>query len=113
MAAVTRRTKSREGKDISSPRSSFVGKQGGANRAKGEPSLRYVFACSRKMVCIKTISFACRTEVLGGAQRLVLGMYTVTSAVGFIPAGQSQMITVECLTGDKPGRYEEVGVENI
>ena len=59
------------------------------------------------------ISFVCRTEVLGGSPRLVLGVYTVTPALGLIPAGQSQTITVDCLTGDKPGRHEEVDIESI
>ena len=39
----------------------------------------------------------------------MLGLYTVNPALGAILPGQSQTITVDCLTGDKPGRYEEVG----
>lgn len=49
---------------------------------------------------------SCRTEVLGGAQRLVLGIFTVNQACGIILAGQSQTITVDCI-GDKPGKHEE------
>ena len=49
--------------------------------------------------------------MLGGSPRLVLGVYTVTPALGLIPAGQCQTITVDCLTGDKPGRHEEVDTE--
>ena len=49
-----------------------------------------------------------RTEVIGGSQRLVLGMFTISSAMGTILAGQSQLITVDCIADDKPGYREEV-----
>ncbi len=46
--------------------------------------------------------------MIGGSQRLVLGMFTVNSAMGTISAGQSQLITVDCIADDKPGYREEV-----
>ena len=70
MAAASRRTKSREGRDIGSPRSSFVGKQGGANKTKGEASLRYVCVSNRKLlVCIKTSLFLLFPSPLSAGQR--------------------------------------------
>ena len=88
-AAAKARTKSREGRDggLTSSRSSLAGKPGG-NKGRVEASLR--------------------TEVIGGVQRLVLGVFMMNPAQGSIPAGQSQTITVEC-TADKQGTYSEVG----
>lgn len=60
---------------------------------------------SRKII---SLLYDCRTEVIGGSQRLVLGMFTVNSAMGTISAGQSQLITVDCIADDKPGYREEI-----
>ena len=38
---------------------------------------------------------------------MVLGLFTVNSAMGVISPGQSVVITVECVA-DKPGKHEEV-----
>ncbi len=46
--------------------------------------------------------------MIGGSQRLVLGMFTVNSAMGSILAGQSQIITVDCIADDKSGPREEI-----
>ena len=88
-AAAKARTKSREGREggIASARSSMMTKSGAGNAKNKEASLR--------------------TEVMGGSQRLVLGMFTVTPAMGPIQAGQSQTITVDCVA-DKPGSHEEI-----
>ena len=46
--------------------------------------------------------------MIGGSQRLVLGMFTINTAMGSIAAGQSQIITVDCIADDKPGSREEI-----
>ena len=46
-----------------------------------------------------------RTEVLGGSQKLVLGIFTISPAMGTVSAGQSTVINVDC-AGDKLGKQE-------
>ena len=43
----------------------------------------------------------------GGNQRVVLGMFNVYPGFGFISAGSSQLITVDCVA-ETPGKCEEV-----
>ena len=48
----------------------------------------------------------CRTEVLSGTPKLVLGMFTINPAFGSVLPGQNQMILVDCVA-DKAGKWEE------
>jgi len=52
------------------------------------------------------VYFLVRTEVLGGSQKLILGMYAVYPAFGAISPGQTQTVTVDCIA-DKPGVTQE------
>lgn len=66
-------------------------------------------SCNSFVFTIFHLLYVCtfRTEVTGGSQRLVLGMFTVNSAMGSIPAGNSQIVSVDCIA-DKPGKHEEI-----
>ena len=45
--------------------------------------------------------------MVGGIQKLTLGMFTVYSATGTVGANQSQQINVECMA-DRQGKHTEV-----
>ena len=51
--------------------------------------------------------YHCRTEVLTGPQKLILGMFSINPAFGSVAPGQYQVITVDCIA-DKPGTCEEL-----
>ena len=46
-----------------------------------------------------------RTEVVSGTQKLVLGMFTISPAMGAVSPGESADIKVDC-AADKPGKQE-------